>query len=77
MKTTLAAEVDESVLAKLQGLAKRERRSVGKVVQDALVGYLRKGKEDRMEALEQFLKPSIPAGKRHLQRVLGADFYEQ
>jgi predicted transcriptional regulator len=77
MKTTLAAEVDESVLVKLEKLAKREHRPVEKVVQDALAGYLRKEQEERLEALEQFLKPSIPAGKRHLQRALGADFYEQ
>ncbi len=77
MKTVTIEEVDESVLAKLQGLAKRERRPVGKLVQDALVGYLRKGQEERLEAMEQFLKPSIPASKRHLQRALGADFYER
>jgi hypothetical protein len=42
-----------------------------------LVGYLQKEKQDRLEAVEQFLKPSIPASNRHLRRALGADFYEQ
>ncbi|MCX6911428.1 MAG: hypothetical protein NTY01_25755 [Verrucomicrobia bacterium] len=74
---TLTAEIEDSVLVRLQGLAKQERRPVAKVVRDALAGYLHKEEEDRLQALEQFLKPSRPASKRHLEQALEADYYAQ
>ncbi len=79
MKKRLSAFIEEEIFRHAKQRAAQERRSLGALIQDALVSYLSKKRTDprtREEAYQLFCEKPMRLSNKQLKNILEVDCIE-